>query len=221
MRRTRETAQFIRQHEMLIADPDDPSLETEWLQVPLLTLYLSPSPSVSVSLPLPLSRARDGVAAGACPDPLFFFPTRSPLSLPHWRRSGCRCFSRPSISLSYSLSSVSPSLETEWLQVLLHNLSRPSPVPLQTLSGPSRWTPPSHITPPHCPPPRPRPCPSLLRPADEGAGLAPPGRTVRRGLRRYDLRGRENRKSREIREREGEKRESREREGGHPTPSSP
>ena len=33
MRRTRETAQYIRQHEMLIRDPDDPSLETEWLQM--------------------------------------------------------------------------------------------------------------------------------------------------------------------------------------------
>jgi broad specificity phosphatase PhoE len=33
MRRTKETAQFITHHMMLIPDPDDPSLETEWVQM--------------------------------------------------------------------------------------------------------------------------------------------------------------------------------------------
>ena len=105
--------------------------------------------------------ARDGVAAGASPDPLSLslslcLRLSSSPSVSRSRRSGCRCLSRPSIFLSYSLSSVSPSLETEWLQVLLQTLyfsfllallclsltgdgvaAGASTQPIQTLSSPS------------------------------------------------------------------------------------
>ena len=35
MRRTQETAQFIKQTKLVVRDPEDPTLETEWVNMKL------------------------------------------------------------------------------------------------------------------------------------------------------------------------------------------